>query len=473
MQLITAQPLRPIPKLRTHIEGLDKILYGGIPQAQTTILNGGPGSGKSILALQLLYQNTVVEQKKAILINFEEKVNFIRRNALTLGWDLITLEQNQQLLIIDAHQYLKPDILISGDFNLSGLVTLIKKQAEQMDAKILIIDAIDSLLRLFNSTHQQLQQLQMLHRSLSELELTLLITTKVPPNDHMFSNILDYMADCVLYLDKQWVKQVPIRYLQVTKYRGSSFNQNRHPFAITTTGININPVSDVQLEYNLLGKRIPTGIAQLDQILRGGYQKNSCLLLVGISGSGKSTLAATLLDEACQQGEQVYYVSFEEPADSIIANMRSCNLDLESHRQNDQLRFLSILPESVGIEEHLIVLFNEIEQYKPTYLVIDAISAYQRMGNKQLAFDYFIRIWHLCKVKKLTSIFISQTYTDMTIQTLAQLEIASLIDVLITLSLTVKDNEIQRTLLVLKARGIGHDNQCQQFKITDDGIKMG
>ncbi|MDY6993148.1 MAG: circadian clock protein KaiC, partial [Pseudomonadota bacterium] len=472
MYLTTTQPIRSIPKLKTHIEGLDKILHGGIPQGQTTIINGGPGSGKSILALQLLYQNVVIEQKKAILINFEERVASIRRNALTLGWDLTLLEQQQQLLIIDAHQHLKPDILISGDFTLSGLITLIKKQAQRMNAQILIIDAIDTLLRLFSHTHQQLQQLQLLHRSLSELELTLLITTKTSLDESLFSSILDYMADCIIYLDKQWVKQIPIRYLQVTKYRGSGFNQNRHPFAITKEGININPISDVQLEYNLLGNKISTGVGQLDQILRGGYPKNSCLLIVGVSGSGKSTLAATLLDQACQQGEQVYYVSFEEPAESIIANMRSCGLDLEVHRQNGQLRFLSLLPESIGIEEHLIILFREIEQYQPSYLVIDAISAYQRMGNQQLAFDYFIRLWYLCKVKKLTSIFISQTYTDAEVQTFAQLEITSLIDVVITLNLSIQDKAIMRTLLVLKARGIGHDNQYQQFKITDTGVKM-
>ena len=81
-----------LPKVATHVDGLDAVLHGGLPAGRATLLWGGPGCGKSLLALEWLYRGAVAGDP-GVLVLFEEGAAAVRQNALTLGWDLAPLEQ--------------------------------------------------------------------------------------------------------------------------------------------------------------------------------------------------------------------------------------------------------------------------------------------------------------------------------------------------------------------------------------------
>jgi KaiC/GvpD/RAD55 family RecA-like ATPase len=79
-----------IAKVATQIEGLDLILHGGLPAGRTTLISGGPGSGKSVLGLEFLYRGAI-SGIPGIFLTFEETRESIHQNALALGWDLPSL----------------------------------------------------------------------------------------------------------------------------------------------------------------------------------------------------------------------------------------------------------------------------------------------------------------------------------------------------------------------------------------------
>lgn len=115
--------------------------------------------------------------------------------------------------------------------------------------------------------------------------------------------------------------------------------------------------------------------------MSGGYQRCSCNLITGTSGTGKTTFACSLARSASLNGERVFYLNFEESLDAMSSCMLSPGIDLRPSFDSGRLRFLSAMPESQGIEEHLIQSFRIIEEFEPSFLIVDAISACRRMGR--------------------------------------------------------------------------------------------
>jgi len=82
-----------ITKAPTGIAGLDEITGGGLPRGRTTLLVGGSGSGKTILALQFLVNGAQQQGEPGIFVAFEETPARIVGNADTFGWKLDELQQ--------------------------------------------------------------------------------------------------------------------------------------------------------------------------------------------------------------------------------------------------------------------------------------------------------------------------------------------------------------------------------------------
>ncbi len=194
-----------------------------------------------------------------------------------------------------------------------------------------------------------------------------------------FDLFFDSMSDCVISLTTQAVDQVSTQRLNVVKYRGSGFGRNEYPYVITPSGLHVAPISTVGLKHKPFGKKMSTGLKRLDSILDGGYFRASCVLLAGLPGTGKSLLASTFTDAACQRGEKVLYVGFEESEAAMIGNILNAGVDLRPHAESGLLEFLTSMPEAMGAEEHLIRFMVRLNEFGPKHVVVDAISACERM----------------------------------------------------------------------------------------------
>src|SRR5687767_15804324 len=77
-----------LTKTPTGIRGLDEITGGGLPAGQPTLVCGGPGSGKTLLALTFLVNGAVHFDEPGVLITFEENAEEIASDVVSLGFDL-------------------------------------------------------------------------------------------------------------------------------------------------------------------------------------------------------------------------------------------------------------------------------------------------------------------------------------------------------------------------------------------------
>ncbi|MEJ2726369.1 MAG: circadian clock protein KaiC [Deltaproteobacteria bacterium] len=459
-----------IPKVATQIEGLDKILQGGFPQGRTTLVSGGPGTGKTVLGLEFLFRGAV-SGEPGIFLTFEETGASIRQNALTFGWDLPSLEQAGKFFLMEGQ--IDPEVVLSGDFNVKGLLATLEAKAKAMEAQRIVIDAMDILMRFFDDPKRQQNEIFSFHKWLIDHNMTALLTAKnVKDRDVSFQySYLDFMADCVIYLDQWVMDQVNTKRLQVIKYRGSAYGANEYPFLITDGGLFFNPISEVRMHHPSPSERISSGNMSLDGILGGGYQKGTCILISGSTGTGKTSIASTFACSACERGEKVLYVNYEESEDGMAAGMLSLGIDLRPAIEESVLRLISIMPESMGIEEHLFHKATVIEKFQPEHVIIDTISACKRIAGEKASFGFLLRLINICKQRGITMILINQSGASPEDE-ISGIGILSVIDSIVTLEYEATGNEVNRTLLVKKSRGAKHSNNYHTFSLTDHGVRI-
>jgi circadian clock protein KaiC len=436
-----------------------------------TLLSGGAGSGKSLIGLQSLLHSAGAGEP-GILVLFEERAGAVRQNARSLGWDLAALERKNMLYLMDAR--LNPELVVSGDFSIKGLLAMLDHQIKVMGARRIVIDAVDTLLQLYDSPLRERHELYALHEWLLNRGLTTIMTVKtiqreVSPSRYAF---LDFMADCVIHVDQRVTVQVATRRLRVVKYRGSGYGRNEYPFIIGENGINVIPITSNVLQHRPPGPKVSSGQARLDEVLGGGYKRGTSILIVGTAGAGKTTLACSFAQAACLRGERVLYLNFEESPESMVSHMLSPGLVLRPLIKNGRLAVQSYLPEAMGVEEHLFLALNALDEIQPQHIVVDAISACKRMGSEHAAFEYLMRVLNTCKERGITCFYLNQASGLDIVAEISGIGISSIIDTVVLLRQLPIGDTITRQLIVMKSRGSKHSEQFHEYRITDQGIDL-
>lgn len=461
-----------LEKVSTGVDGLNDVLAGGYAVGRTTLIAGGPGSGKTNLALNFVI-GCCQRNEAVAFVAFEESPKALRRNAQTIGFDIAAAEAQNLLALIDAS--LPNETEVVGAFSLSGLLATITSHVKRLGIRHLVLDGLDALTRLNNDSAHERKELQNLNRWLVDSDITTIITSKshngalIPST---YDEFLNYIVDCVIFLDHSVLHNTVTRRVRILKYRGSSFNGNAHAFHIGVGGTRLLPVSSIELLRPGVMDRFSSGVDHLDQVLGGGLMRGSTVLISGPTGSGKTTLAATIIAAANARKERVFFVSYEMSAESMVQTMASAGIDLQTPVNDNLTEIFAVLPEATGAEEHLFHVVDRLEAYRPQLLVVDAISACTRMGSEDIAFNFVARVIGLAKRHGMSAIFTNQTTTLMPVHEISGVGVSSLIDTVILVDLIVQDGELNRSILVMKSRGTAHSNQQHEFFITDHGIVL-
>jgi len=190
---------RALEKIPTGIEGFDDLTSGGLPRGRTTLLVGGPGCGKTVLALQTLV-NGAREGTAGIFVAFEENVDHVIANGGRFGWKISEL-QKRHLYFLNAQ--LSPDVVKAGAFDLTGLLLGLEAKAREMGAKLIVFDALDVLLSLLDDRAAERREIYRIQEWLARTGLTGIVTTKVEENEPPIAprfGFMQFMADCVVHL---------------------------------------------------------------------------------------------------------------------------------------------------------------------------------------------------------------------------------------------------------------------------------
>ena len=461
--------LKTLQKSSTGIRGLDEITDGGLPTGRPTLLCGGAGCGKTLLAMEFLVRGAVEFNEPGVFMAFEETGDELTENVASLGFDLKALVAAKKM-VLDYVLVERSEFEETGEYDLAGLFIRLGYAIDSIKAKRVVLDTIEGLFAGLPNQTLVRAELRRLFRWLKEKGVTVIMTGERGDGTFTRYGLEEYVSDCVISLDHRVVDQVTTRRIRVVKYRGTTHGTNEYPFLIEKDGISIWPITSVHHEHKAPLERISTGVERLDTMLGGkGFYRGSSVLLSGTAGTGKTSLAAAFAQAACQRGERCLYISFEESPNQIMRNMSTVGIDLSKSVESGLLQFQTLRPFHYGLEMHLARIIKFIAEFSPVVAIVDPISGLDTSGTPLEVKAALMRLVDYLKQKGITTLL-----TDLKVNGREDLntEIFSLVDTWLELRDIESNGERNRGLHVLKSRGMSHSNQVREFVLSDKGIKL-
>lgn len=460
-----------LPKAATGIDGLDQITGGGFPRNRSTLICGGPGCGKTLLSLEFLIHGVERYGENGVFVAFEESTEDLITNSKSLGKDLERYIQENRL-ILEPIQIERNEIEETGEYDLEGLIARLSYAIDHVQAKRVVIDTMDSLFSGFENKRIVRGELRRILSWLKQKGVTTVITSELGEGRMTRSGIEEYVTECVILLDHRVQNQIATRRLRVLKYRGTRHSPDEFPFVIDDRGLSVLPVSSLHLDYPASNERITTGIAGLDEMLGGlGFYRGSSILVSGAAGTGKSSISATMAHAACQRGERCIYFAFEESPQQIVRNMKSIGLHLDEWVRKGLLQFHAVRPTLNGIETHLVKMYQQVEFFQPSLVVIDPLSSLMTIGTTQEVKSLFTRLADHLKMNGITAFFTCLIYHAIEDEN-TDIGISSLMDHWLVVRSLESNGTKDRGLYILKSRGMAHSSQIREFKMSDQGIEL-
>ena len=464
-----------LPKSPTGIQGLDEITGGGLPTGRPTLISGNAGCGKTMLSTEFLVRGAMQYGEPGVFMMFEESAAELAANVRSLGFDLDRLVSEDKL-VLDYVHIERSEIEETGEYDLEGLFIRLGYAIDRIGAKRVVLDTVEALFAGLPNPAILRAELRRLFRWLKDRGMTAIITGERGEGQMITRyGLEEYVADCVILLDNRINEQISTRRLRILKYRGSSHGANEYPFIIGRNGFSVLPITALRLDHQAPEERISTGIPRLDGMLGGkGPFRGSSVLITGSPGTGKSTLSVKFLEAACSRGERALLFAYEESPGQILRNMRSVGVDLERWLKKGLLEIHSSRPTLYGLEQHLVMMHDAIESFKPAIVGVDPISNLSLDLNEAEAKSMLMRLIDFLKHRQITAVLTSLTSggTGDWIPENTEVGVSSLMDTWLLLRNIEHNGERNRALFVLKSRGMAHSNQVREFVLSNKGIDL-
>lgn len=460
-----------LPKCPSGIQGLDEITFGGLPKGRPTLVCGGAGCGKTLLAMEFLYRGATEFNEPGVFMAFEEKEKDLSDNFASLGFGVRSLIK-QKKLVVDYVYIERSEIEETGEYDLEGLFVRLAGAIDSIGAKRVVLDTIEALFSGFSNDSILRAELRRLFRWLKDRKVTAIITGEKSGALLTKHGLEEYVADCVIFLDHRVNDQIATRRLKIIKYRGSKHGTNEVPFLIGDTGISVFPMTSLLLSSVVSAERISSGIKSLDAMLDDkGYYRRSSILVSGSAGSGKTSFGAQFVNSVCQRGERALFFAFEESEGQLVRNMQSIGIDLQKWIDKKTLKIVANRATLCGLEMHLVMAHTVVKEFRPAVVVIDPITTLIGAGIPDEAKAMLARLLDFLKNEGVTVLA-----TDLNLSAdkgdATEIGISSLCDTWIRLSMETQSHQRIRRIAIIKSRGMKHCQEEKNLEITDAGLEI-
>ena len=239
--------------VETGVQGLDELLNGGIPEGRVILVIGGPGSGKTILASQFLYNGIYNHYENGIFVSLDEEKNHYYSEMQNFGWDFRKAEEEEKFVFIDATKMsrialLREKLMVESkslrgkQLQVDKLIEEIQAKIDQISGKRVVLDTLATLFHRFPDPVERRVAVVDLIESLSELRITTIITTELGrlTLDREVP-VEEYLAHGVILMQTLFSGGATSRAIQIVKMRGTKINPNLVPYTIDRTGVEIFP----------------------------------------------------------------------------------------------------------------------------------------------------------------------------------------------------------------------------------------
>ena len=465
-----------IEKIPTGIAGLDEISHGGLPRGRTTLVAGSAGSGKTVLAGQFLANAILTEDAAGVFVTFEEPPADITRNLESLGWDVEAWVADNRWSYIDASMRSGVVASVIGPYDFGALMARIEAAVSRTGATRVVMDSIGSIFSGFDDMSMVRRELQRLASAVSAMGVTAMITAERDEEYGPISRfgVEQFVADDVIVLRHVLENEEIRRTIQILKFRGTTHRKGEFPFTIDPSqGVVVLPVTGHERLESSTEERVHSGNDELDIMCGGGVLRDSVILVSGATGTGKTLTSTAFLAGGVNRGEKAMLFGYEESRQQLFRNARGWGFDFEGAEAAGKLRVHCEYPEVQSLEDHLLVITNAIDEFKPDRVAIDSLSAMEHIASRRAFRQFMMGVTAILKSRQITGIMTATTPSLLGGDSITMSHISTLTDSIILLRYVEVYGEIKRGITVLKMRGSTHDKEIREIKIDSSGMQIG
>lgn len=458
-----------LQRVSTGTAGLDRVTDGGLIAERTYVLSGPAGSGKTLLALSFLAATP--DDETALLINLEEDIDDMRRNAAQLGIDLSAVEIRDLSPTASTfteegtYDMFEPDEVESGTFR-----ETVREAVADVSPDRVVVDPITQLHYLTPDTYQFRQQVLGLSRFLTDRAATVVLTAQ--DSEHVPVEDLQFVTDGHVVLDPTG----PVDRVDVPKLRGSGTLPGDHAYRIDDDGVTVYPAlgpGDRTVEPDM--ETVTTGVDALDELLGGGLERGTTTVVAGPTGVGKTTLATQFASAAAARGERTVLYLFEERWPSFRWRSEALGIPVVEMQAEGLLEVVEVEPLRYSPQEFAAQVQSAVEDRGAEVVGVDGITGYQLTLQGQQ--DRLTQELHaLCRY--LNNSGVTTLLTDETDGVTGEFSatdsgVSYIVDTILFVRYVEVGGEIRKAAGVLKKRTSGFERALREFEITPDGIELG
>jgi circadian clock protein KaiC len=461
-----------INKLPTGVPGLDEVLGGGVPEFSFNLIAGSPGTGKTTLAQQILFNLstperpglffTVLGEPPIKMMRYQQQFGFF--DPARIGRDVHFLNLSDEVL----------------EKSLDTVLNRIVGEVERLNPSLVVVDSFRTVVRSWESPRHSELDLQHFVQRLA-LRLTTWETTSFLIGEFGDGEARDpvfTVADGVLWLMNELERNSSVRKIRVTKVRGQPPLSGLHTVRINDEGVEVFPRAMNRAEMGESrgrGVRQSTGIPDLDVMMGGGIPAGDSLLITGPTGTGKTILATTFAATGVANGEKAVIAVFEEHPASYIERARSLGVDLGAMEASGNLEIMYLRPLDLSVDEALQEIRERVVGSGATRVVIDSLSGFEAALAPTFRPDFRESFYRM--MTALTSLGVTVMATMEVAEANEYLRfspynISFLTDDIVAMRYIELEGELRKVMAVIKMRGSDHSRELRAYDVTGTGIQV-
>lgn len=464
-----------IPRyIATGIPGLDVILKGGFLKGGLYLLQGGPGSGKTTVGIQHLLRR-VEEGEQVLYIALTESRRDVEMICASHGWpfekiNLFDLVRTS----LDPVEQSRISIFHPGETQLGDVIKAIISEIERLAPTSIVLDGISELRLLAGSPVRYRRQLVSLKMFLEDRGITTLLLDDKDPDSDAQAHQAIVGATIVLETNLPQYGRARRR-LYIGKVRSADFQGGFHDYEIRCGGLVvfprlISPEHTQRIERTLHS----SGIANLDQMFRGGLLMGTSSVFIGPSGVGKSTVAMQFVASALKLGLKAAVYTFDEVLETFLARAHKLNFASEPGAFQAYLEDRRLLARQINPAELTPGAFaqevRDAVDGGASIVVIDSLNGYiNAMPEERFLSAHLHELVSYLNQRGVITIMVVAQHGILR-GAVADFNVSYLADTVLLFRYFEFNGEILRGLSVFKNRTGPHEHTMRQLSITDKGI---
>ena len=458
-------------RLSTGVPRLDDVLRGGLPGRHVFLLQGGPGTGKTTMALQFLTEG-VARGEKGLFVTLSQTAHELHTIAESHGWDLSGIEivELQAEAVADDEQTVFYPVDVRMDATRAAMLAAIENHAPRR----MVYDSLVEVRQLSRDDYRFQREMLSLKRLLHERGVATYFID-LPSSGHDDVEV-ESLAHGIVALDKSLPAYGRARRrIEIAKMRGVDFYDGYHDMGIESgRGVVVYPrVVPTSAPEDTGGRLIRSGIDELDEMLGGGMEPGTTTLIIGQSGTGKSTLSSLYAYAALERGERVAMFLFEERPETLFRRSEGLGLPLREFVESGRLILHDFNPSEISHGRFNQMALDALEGEGISVALIDSFTGYvSGLPEPQEAVAQIQRLLkYLARRNVLCLLVVAQNGllgNDMK----TPIDVSFLGDTVVLLRMYEWAATIRRTIAVVKKRHGPHDLDIRQLAIDAGGIAI-